>query len=308
MAIKIQDVAYVRFSVPDLDEMEAFLTDFGMVRAERSRDALYMRGLDGDPFLHMTHQGESRFLAAGFEAASIRDLETLAQEEKATIDPLDGPGGGSVVRLTDPNGFRIEVVAGRTPVARIDAPAREPMNDAYATPRLNTLKRLTKGPSHVKRLGHCVLNVRDFRESEAWYKSRLGLITSDEINLGSSDQVLGAFLRCDRGPIPTDHHTVFLLGTGKAGFNHAAFEVTDFDDLMCGHDFLKQKGRRHEWGVGRHLLGSQIFDYWRDPWGHTLEHWTDGDLLDASWGSRISSIREVVATQWGPMPPSSMGS
>jgi hypothetical protein len=101
---------------------------------------------------------------------------------------------------------------------------------------------------------------------------------------------------------------MFLLGTGKPGFNHAAFEVADFDDLMCGHDWLKQKGRRHEWGVGRHLLGSQIFDYWRDPWGHTLEHWTDGDLLDAAWGSRISSIQEVVGTQWGPMAPSTMRS
>lgn len=308
MGIKIQDVAYVRFSAPELQEMEAFLTEFGMVRAERSSDALYVRGLDGDPFLHVTHRGEPRFLAAGFEAASMRDLEILAQEEKATIDPLDGSGGGSVVRLTDPNGFRIEVVAGRRSVARIDAPARSPINDAHATPRLNALKRLAKGPSHVKRLGHCVLNVNNFRESEAWYKSRLGLITSDEIYLESPDQVLGAFLRCDRGQIPSDHHSVFLLGTGKPGFNHAAFEVVDFDDLMHGHDFLEQKGRRHEWGVGRHLLGSQIFDYWRDPWGHTLEHWTDGDLLNAAWGSRISSIQEVVATQWGPMPPSTMGS
>jgi len=31
MGIKIHDVAYVRFSAPDLDEMEAFLTEFGMV-------------------------------------------------------------------------------------------------------------------------------------------------------------------------------------------------------------------------------------------------------------------------------------
>ena len=218
------------------------------------------------------------------------------------------PAAALVLKLTDPNGFQIEVVAARAPAARIEPPARAPLNDAYATPRLNALKRLAKGPSHVKRLGHCVLNVKNFRESEAWYKSRFGLITSDEINPGSLEQALGAFLRCDRGPIPSDHHTMFLLGTGKPGFNHAAFEVADFDDLMCGHDWLKEKGRRHEWGVGRHLLGSQIFDYWRDPWGHTLEHWTDGDLLDAAWGSRISSIQEVVGTQWGPMAPSTMGS
>jgi len=308
MGIKIQDVAYVRFSVPDFDQMEGFLADFGMVRAERTGNTLYMRGLDPDPFLHVTHIGEPAFLAAGFEAASMEDLETLAREENATIARLDGPGGGSVVRLTDPNGFLVEVVAARTAATRLDPPSRAPFNDAYATPRLNALTRLRKGPSHVKRIGHCVLNVKNFRESEAWYKSRFGLITSDEINLGSPEQVLGAFLRCDRGSIPSDHHTLFLLGTGKPGFNHAAFEVADFDDLMLGHDWLKQKGHRHEWGVGRHLLGSQVFDYWRDPWGNTLEHWTDGDLLDAAWGSRVSSIQEVTATQWGPMPPSTMGS
>ena len=94
MGIKIQDVAYVRFSAPDLDQMETFLTEFGMVRADRTGDALYMRGLDGDAFLHVTHRGEPRFVAAGFEAASMQDLEALAREEKASLDHLDGPGGG----------------------------------------------------------------------------------------------------------------------------------------------------------------------------------------------------------------------
>src|SRR5208337_321347 len=99
MGIKIQDVAYVRFSAPDLDEMEAFLVDFGMARAVRTSDTLYMRGLDEDSFLHVTHRGEPGFLAAGFEAASMQDLDTLAREEKVSLDSLDGPGGGSVVRL-----------------------------------------------------------------------------------------------------------------------------------------------------------------------------------------------------------------
>jgi len=175
MGIKIQDIAYVRFSAPDLEAMEAFLTEFGMVCAERTSNALYMRGLDEDPFLHVTHQGEPGFLAAGFTAASLTDLETLAHEENSSIDRLDGPGGGSVVRLTDPGGFQIEVVAGRTRVPRIALAAPAPANDAYGTPRLNALKRLTRGPSHVKRLGHCVLNVKDFRESEAWYNSANGM-------------------------------------------------------------------------------------------------------------------------------------
>ena len=164
--------------------------------------------------------------------------------------------------------------------------AREPTNDARARVRTNAVKRVAAGASHVQRLGHCVLNVTDFRTSERWYKERFGFITSDEIAVDGIPDSVGAFMRCDRGEVPTDHHSLFLVGPGTPKFNHAAFEVADFDDLMAGHDHLTAKGRHHEWGIGRHVLGSQIFDYWRDPWGHTLEHWTDGDLLNAAWGSR----------------------
>jgi hypothetical protein len=114
-------------------------------------------------------------------------------------------------------------------------------------------------------------------------------------------------MRCDRGDKPADHHTLFLLGTGAAKFNHAAYEVTDLDDLMSGHDLLKDKAYRHQWGIGRHILGSQIFDYWRDPWGHTLEHWTDGDVLTASWGSRDATPMDLMGVQWGMKMPPDMG-
>ena len=33
--IKVREMAYPRLQVPDLDRMEAYLMDFGMVRAER---------------------------------------------------------------------------------------------------------------------------------------------------------------------------------------------------------------------------------------------------------------------------------
>jgi len=124
----------------------------------------------------------------------------------------------------------------------------------------------------------------------------------------SPEFALGAFLRCDRGEQPTDHHTLFLLQAPKGpGFNHAAYEVADFDDLMRGHQRLKGAGRQAEWGVGRHILGSQVFDYWRDPWGHTLEHWTDGDLFTAADGSNIATVQDLMGVQWGPQAPPTMG-
>ena len=85
MGIKIQDTVYVRFGAPDLDAMEAFLSEFGMIRSERTDDTVYMRGLGEDPFLRVTHRGAPGFLAAGFEAASMKDLEALAQEENTLL-------------------------------------------------------------------------------------------------------------------------------------------------------------------------------------------------------------------------------
>lgn len=304
--IKADDIAFVRFSAPDLDQMETFLNDFGLVRAARDDTTLYMRGEGSDPFVHVTHKGAPGFAGVGFRALSVGDLEKLAGATGTKVEALEGPGGGKVVRLKDPDGFSVEAVAGRETAVPVAPPPAAILNDVRAHPRSNAPKRVRQGASHVRRLGHCVLNVSNFRASEAWYKSHFGFITSDEIKM-SPEFSLGAFMRCDRGDKPADHHTLFLLGTGTPKFNHAAFEVTDFDDLMSGHDVLKDKAYRHQWGVGRHVLGSQIFDYWRDPWGHTLEHWTDGDVMTASWGSRDATPMDLMGVQWGMKMPADMG-
>jgi|JI9StandDraft_2_1071091.scaffolds.fasta_scaffold12537_2 catechol 2,3-dioxygenase-like lactoylglutathione lyase family enzyme len=304
--IKADDIAFVRFSAPDLDKMEAFLNDFGMVRAARDATTLYMRGEGSDPFLHVTHKGDPGFAGVAFRALSVGDLETLAAKTGSKVEALEGPGGGKVVRLKDPDGFSVEAVAGREAAPAVAPPPAAILNDARAQTRANQPKRVRQGASHIRRLGHCVLNVSNFRASEAWYKEHFGFITSDEIKM-SPEFSLGAFMRCDRGDKPADHHTLFLLGTGAPKFNHAAYEVTDFDDLMSGHDLLKDKAYRHQWGVGRHILGSQIFDYWRDPWGHTLEHWTDGDVMTANWGSREATPMDLMGVQWGMKMPADMG-
>jgi catechol 2,3-dioxygenase-like lactoylglutathione lyase family enzyme len=303
--IKVEDIAFVRFRAPDLPGMQAFLEDFGL--ATELRDGtLYGRGAGPVPFLHATTQGEAGFAGLGFRAASVDDLRALAASEGVEIRPLDAPGGGQVVSLIDPDGHVVEVVAGQAPAAELPLPSRPHWNNASGRPRQRQTKRTGQGAAHVVRLGHAVLNVSSFRASERWYKERFGFITSDEIAL-SPEFSLGAFLRCDRGETPTDHHTLFLVQSPKGpGFNHAAFEVADLDDLMAGHDRLKAAGRTAEWGVGRHILGSQVFDYWRDPWGQTLEHWTDGDLFTAADGSNTATLQDLMAVQWGPLAPPTM--
>jgi catechol 2,3-dioxygenase-like lactoylglutathione lyase family enzyme len=305
--IKIEDISHVRFSAPDLDAMKQFLDEFGLSPVPSDDGVLYARGAGPQPFAHATSFGEPGFRAIGFRAESVADLEKLAAAENAKVEPLQAPGGGFVVRLTDPDGYSVEVVAGQQKCSLLPLPADAPHNDAHTKSRLRAPLRLEAGPAHVVRLGHAVLEVKDFRASEAWYKSRFGFITSDEIEL-APDMAIGAFLRCDRGAAPTDHHTLFLLQSPAAPrFNHAAFEVAHFDDLMRGHNHLKRAKRTPAWGVGRHVLGSQVFDYWKDPWGHELEHWTDGDLFTAADGSRKATLQTLLDVQWGPQHPMAAG-
>ena len=109
-------------------------------------------------------------------------------------------------------------------------------------------------------------------------------------------------MHCGLGDEWTDHHTlaVFAAPDGRTRFDHSAFEVVDFDDVVHGGEYLKARGHQHSWGIGRHIQGSQIFDYWRDPFGNKLEHWTDGDLVNDSTpvGSAPFSFDEL--RQWAP--------
>jgi hypothetical protein len=57
------------------------------------------------------------------------------------------------------------------------------------------------------------------------------------------------------------------------------------------------------WGIGRHLLGSQVYDYWADPWGRVHERWADTDRLNARSGSNLLPAHEALGSQWGGPPP-----
>ena len=63
---------------------------------------------------------------------------------------------------------------------------------------------------------------------------------------------------------------------------HSAYQVTDLDEVAASGEYLRERGYRHAWGIGRHIQGSQIFDYWRDPDRLMFEHYADGDVFDCS--------------------------
>lgn len=298
---------YVRYQVPDLVRAQSFLHDFGMLPALSNEQRLFMRGSGLSPFVYEAVGGtEARFLGAGFHVDSHADLERLARMAgSGPIESLaDVPGGGHRVRMRMADGFEMDAVHGFAPAQPLEVRTAVALNTARSKPRTNQFVRIARAPAPVTKLGHFVLHVRDHRAAVAWMQERFGLIASDYLGPpGDPAQAAGTFLRVDRGSQLVDHHCLLILGTDKPAVHHCSFEVEDVDAVMAGHDYLQERGYTLDCGVGRHLLGSQIFDYWRDPFGFRIEHYTDGDMVNHLHQPTIFSGSADETTQWGARPP-----
>ena len=305
--IRIRDIAWIRLQSPNLDLQEDYLTTFGLLRVERTANALYMRGTDPVHHIHITQKGEPAVLGIAFWANSLDDLKKLSQEGDgaSAVEDLDEPGGGKRVRLPEANGMPIEVVWG---VEAAPALPVEPLalNFGYnKKSRQGGLLRVEHRPSRVKRIGHAVISTPHIEESVAWARRHLGIVGSDEVHAEDDPNLLlASFNRVDAGADYVDHHVMMFGRHQNAGLNHISFEVQDLDDLAVGHDAMMEKYRDlHLWGLGRHTLGSQIFDYWKDPWGRVHEHWTDTDVLNNSHEFRRHPKSTGLHSQWGPQAP-----
>ncbi len=303
--IKVSDVAYGRIRSPDLDRQEEFLTNFGMVRAERTRTALYMRGTDPEHHIHVTELGDPGFVALAFNVESEEELEKAARIDGASpVEAMDEPGGGRRVRIAEPNGYTIEIVHGIEMLEPLDV-SRFALNmGPERLARRGELTRIDRGPSHVKRIGHAVMMTPDLKKSIAWVRETLGLVCSDDVYAGEEDNIILSFNRVDRGEEYVDHHVFLYIDGPKAGLNHMAFEVQDIDDVIMGHEHMRRLDKyEHFWGLGRHVLGSQVYDYWADPWGRVHEHWTDSDRLNSDTPANLISFEDGLDSQWGePIP------
>lgn len=303
--VKVTDIAYGRLQSPSLDEAEEFLTNFGMVRAERTSDTLYMRGTDPDHHIHVTHLGPSRFIGLAFFVESEDDLKKFAKAPGASgIENLDEPGGGRRVRIADPHGYQMEVIFGMRTLEPL--PTRRAVLNCGEEKlrRAGELMRLPRGPSQVKRIAHGVIMTQNAKERIKWYREMFGFLLSDEVYEGSKENIIASFNRCDRGETFVDHHVFLCIEGPKTGLNHLSFEVQSIDDVMLGHEHMRRAGKyQHVWGIGRHVLGSQIYDYWKDPWGRVHEHWTDTDVLNVRHRPDLVPAEEGLTSQWGePVP------
>jgi catechol 2,3-dioxygenase-like lactoylglutathione lyase family enzyme len=300
--IAVRDIAYVRYQVPDLDAQADFLQDFGLRAHVRTATTLQMATYNGGYPAYIAQVGPAKALGVGYQVTTLEELQRIAARFNSEVRANDELGSGWIVRLRDPDGLQVDLLHGAALIEAEPVRAALQLNTADARKRLGSTHRITVQPSHVMRLGHVVLKTVNYSEMFAFYHDVLGLRISDSYYADSEENTVAAFMHCGLGSEYTDHHTVALLNLGakEAGFDHCAFEVLDWDDLFCGNQFLTQQNRRHSWGIGRHVQGSQIFDYWLDPVGNKVEHWTDGDLVNDSNAVSHEPLTPDALAQWAP--------
>jgi Glyoxalase/Bleomycin resistance protein/Dioxygenase superfamily len=75
----------------------------------------------------------------------------------------------------------------------------------------------------------------------------------------------GDFIRCKASG---DHHNLVLFHrSNELNFGHFAFEVRSIDEIIVGGQYMKSKGWVATKTPSRHILGSNLNWFFRNPSG-----------------------------------------
>lgn len=199
-----------------------------------------------------------------FAAANPRAVQRLHAELKSSgvamrgdPHPIGEPGGGYGFAFTDRAGRELRVLAD----VAVHAEARD-------------------GRDEPRRLSHVVLNSADADDDADFLMDLLGFRRSDQTEMMD-------FLRCN-----ANHHSIAFVRTGNVSLNHVAFEMPDWDAVMRGAGRMKEFGHAIEWGIGRHGPGNNVFAYYLDPDGLTVEYTAELQQVDEA------THRPGTPTEW----------
>jgi hypothetical protein len=155
----------------------------------------------------------------------------------------------------------------------------------------------------IFKLGHFGYMTNNYDATCDWFTSTFNLSPIDILYSPTDDELgVASFYRIDLGEEFVDHHCLLITREGNGTHvHHSSFEVEDFDTQLLGHYWLQERGYKAMWGVGRHVHGSQLFDYWRDTSNYMVEHYADGDVVNCH--TPVTHAKAGNFAIWGPGIP-----
>ncbi|MDO8276535.1 MAG: VOC family protein [Burkholderiaceae bacterium] len=298
----ITDIAYLVYGHTDLEATERFYTDFGLTVAYRIENEIGFRPALARGYCYVACKASKPGLRAiAFNASERADLDIAARfPEASPVTAIGRDGGGDKVTLKSPDGLPFEIVHGIQPYEALEVRPVLKLNTGRIKRRRGEFQRPRLEPAAILRLGHVALLTNDFKRNFEWMQSRLGLRPSDIMYGKDEDDLVGSFMHLSGGGEWTDHHSLALFPDPHPRVHHFSFEVEDIDAQGMGNQWMSKQGWKHSWGIGRHIYGSQIFDYWFDPDGNIAEHFTDGDLVRPGCEPNFALLDDESLFAWGP--------
>ncbi len=280
----------MKIGVPDPSELDTFYDEIGLHGGNGSWGTAEFPGqieIVQSPYRQL------RQLRIG-----CRREEDLAD----TAERLDRMGVASrtvkgELHVTDPLNHW-EIVIEPAPERQVAAPPSRVCNRPGDRPRRGERAEVTveSAPRPPRRLGHVVIGTPEIDKTREFFIDGLGFRLSDAV------AGIAFFLRCS-----PDHHN-FLIQPGPVPYlNHYAFEHDDIDAVARAASlYVRAHPDAHIDGLGRHVVGGNVFWYMRDPSGTFFEFFADMDTIadDGAWQPRENWPLEGNWSVWGsPEPP-----
>jgi 2,3-dihydroxy-p-cumate/2,3-dihydroxybenzoate 3,4-dioxygenase len=247
--VHLQDIAYVRSGVADLDAAVRFATGIvGLELMPSTEPGVAHLRADARHHCLALVEGRSGVISSGFQVAD-EDALALAETELETRGFRVSRGSAEEARsrrvrafvgFADPFGNRLELVTGQVTIARPVAFSRG---------------------AGITEFGHLCLDAPDVHEAYRFWNGTFGAKVSDWIGDAA------CLMRID----PVHHKLAVFEGDGP-GLCHMNFQVASIDDIFRNWHFLVDHGVRIEMGPGRHPQSTAIFVYFEGPEAFTYEY------------------------------------
>lgn len=275
----IRDVAHlghVELLTPKPDEsLWLFKEVLGMEEVARQGQSVYLRGwgdYDCTTFA-ITEAKQAGLGHTGWRMVSPKALERRAQALEdlgCGRGWIDGDfGHGPAYRFVDPDGHPMELYYESVKYA---AP------EEFRSRCKNQPQRYTGRGVCVERLDHVNLMCSDVTPNKQFLMDHLGFKLREHIVLDNGVEA-GAWLSVTQ----LVHDIAYTRDfTGRRGrLHHAAFWLSNREDILRAADILTEHGVRIETGPAKHSITQAFFLYLFEPGGNRIELFSGGYLIFA---------------------------
>jgi len=237
----------VTLEAPKASQTASFyVNDWGLTLAAQSEGRAFLHGSGNEHhILELSDRPENRLGAVTLSSPDRAALERLhskatAQGVRIIAAPAEqtGPAGGYGFSLLDPEGRRINIVAGLATRADTSGVRGQPI-----------------------KISHVVINTPQVQAMQQFYCDLFEFVVSD----WSESQMV--FIRCNG-----DHHNIAFNRAEFPSLNHVSFLMRSEESVRESMARMEGRGRPVKWGAGCHGIGGIMFAYFIDPNGFVIEY------------------------------------